>query len=82
MDSFKTKYNVIVTGLNMHHLIYFLESNNFEIDNIERKDLKTIKFNISKEHYKILKKGKFKTCIQVLNLPLFLIYLFTNNTNP
>lgn len=56
MNNLTNKHKVIAYGLNLHHLILFLENGEFEVENITRLDNKTLQFTISKSHFQKLKK--------------------------
>lgn len=56
MAQIRNKYQVQISGLNMHHMIAFLENSQFEIENLSRLNHSTIEFIIPKKHLKLLKK--------------------------
>lgn len=82
MAQIRNKYQVQISGLNMHHMIAFLENSQFEIENLSRINNSTIEFIISKKYLKLLKKTdivkKYKLTTTKSHGPLTLFKIVYN----
>lgn len=82
MVNIKNKHKVRVEGLNMHHLIAFLENSQFEIENLSRIDHSTIEFILPKKQLNQFKKTDMIKTFKLTTIktygPLNILKLFLN----
>ena len=57
MSNLTNKYNISISGLNLHHVIAYFEQEKFLVSNLSRKDHKTLTCTILKKDYKKFKKS-------------------------
>ena len=65
MNNFKSKYQILITGLNLHHVLAFFEREKLNVSNLERIDNKNLRCHIDKSSFKIFKSSPLSKAFNI-----------------
>ncbi len=65
MNNFKSKYQILITGLNLHHVLAFFEREKLNVSNLERIDNKNLRCKIDKPSFKLFKASPLSKAFNI-----------------